>query len=935
MTPKDLKEKIALEYKSLKDDLLNFSSFHTTKRISLFFDSLIIEAFPDIKTQNDFCLIAGGSYSNLELCPYSDVDIMVITRDGLALEDVSKRLKDFFYLFWDASVDLAQSVRTVKEAIGLMKTDFNTYTSFINARYIAGNKELYDGFKNEFKKIDACSVFLVELMKSLRRRRLINVMADNDIFLLEPDVKEGIGGLRDYSFCEWVYYIAKKPFAPLNFLHNNPNIINYENEILFNGGGSRDNAQGGNNNDRYNNARASRGGGNGEEIISETFKLMQLDSSLNAGDIINLYNGKEFILKVRVMMHLIAQKKLDRLTFDIQEKLSHAFYYKDGKFLNKIEYFMHDYYINAKNIHIISRLIINFLIKPEVLVQKSRQLYNLNIEKSVNLGNNLYFENGLICIRDRKIFLTDVKNIFRLLDAYQITGERLDIESINLLKIACSAHRKLIKNDDYAKSFFINLLKKKKRVYQTLLLMHETKILSALIPEFEKIDSLSTNDVYHVYTVDAHSLNGIHYLEDMVNLRINKDLRETFEHLKDGDLLILNFSLLLHDIGKGYSAHHEQVGSKIAVKAAKRMGFDEKSQNCVNFLILNHFLLPLTSERRDIHDPATIKSISYTVKDIRHLQFLFIVSLCDSMAVSKTRFNSWRKMLLVELYDRTLMFLKNSEEYFRNDLYYIDMIYEYVSQFVGKRGYNFLKNITAGNLKGFINDYIGKFYSATRYLMRESPENILLHLKLFSKITGKHRFNFMAKAHIEEDYYEIVICGEDKKTIFSDITGVLSYFDFNIMSADINTRRDGKFIDTFFVNHIYKKVDGKIDWHKLRNTFFNVFNGKVSLYDMFKKKRQNEGLFKKSAPHVSNSVEIYNNLSDEFTVIEIQALDRKGLLYDIGRIFNRFDINIFVSKITTQGNKAFDTFYVKDNGEGKIKSLLKIRNIKKAVIEEL
>jgi UTP:GlnB (protein PII) uridylyltransferase len=235
LTPKDLKEKIALEYKSLKDDLLNFSSFHTTKRISLFFDSLIIEAFPDIKTQNDFCLIAGGSYSNLELCPYSDVDIMVIMRDGLAQEDVSKRLKDFFYLFWDASVDLAQSVRTVKEAIGLMKTDFNTYTSFINARYIAGNKELYDGFKNEFKKIDACSVFLVELMKSLRRRRLINVMVDNDIFLLEPDVKEGIGGLRDYSFCEWVYYIAKKPFAPLNFLHNNPNIINYENEILFNG----------------------------------------------------------------------------------------------------------------------------------------------------------------------------------------------------------------------------------------------------------------------------------------------------------------------------------------------------------------------------------------------------------------------------------------------------------------------------------------------------------------------------------------------------------------------------------------------------------------------------------------------------------------------------------------------------------------------------
>lgn len=905
MTPKDLKEKIALEYKLLRDDLLNFSSFHTTKRISLFFDSLIIDAFSSIYASNDFCLIAGGSYSNLELCPYSDVDIMVITREGLYQEDVAIRLKDFFYLFWDSSVDLAQSVRTVKEATGLMKTDFNTYTSFINARYITGNKELYDGFKNEFKKIDAKSIFLVELMKSLRRRRLINVMVDNDIFLLEPDVKEGIGGLRDYSFCEWVYYIAKKPFAPLNFLHNNPNIINNETEVAL----------------------------NGEDIINETFRLMHLNSSLNAVDIINLYNGKKFILKVRIMMHLIAKKKLDRLTFDIQEKIAGAFYYKDGKFLNKIEYFMHDYYLSAKNIHIISRLIINFLIKPTILIQKSRRIYNLNVERGVDPGDNLYFENGLICIRDREKFLTDVKNIFILLDAYQVTGERLDIESINLLKIACSAHKKLIKNNDYAKSFFINLLKKRKRVYQVLLLMHETKILSALIPEFENIDSLSTNDVYHVYTVDAHSLNGIHYLEDMVNLRTNKDLKETFEHLNSEDLLILNFSLLLHDIGKGYSAHHEQVGSKIAIKVAKRLGIDDKSQDYAGFLILNHFLLPLTSERRDIHDPATIKSISYIVKDIRHLQFLFIVSLCDSMAVSKTRFNSWRKMLLVELYDKTLMFLKNSEEYFRSDLYYIERVYEYVSKFVGKKGYNFLAGIV--NLKGFIVDYISEFYSPNRYLMRESMENILLHLKLFSKIAGSHRFNFVAKAHIEKDYYEIVICGEDKKTMFSDITGVLSYFDFNIMSADINTRKDGKFIDTFFVNHIYKRVDGKIDWHKLRNTFFNVFNGRDLLYDMFKKKRQNDALFKKSAPHVSNSVEIYNNLSDEFTVIEIQALDRKGLLYDIGRIFNRFDINIFVSKITTQGNKAFDTFYVKDNGGYKIKSLLNIRKIKRVIIEEL
>ena len=896
MTPKDLKERIKSKYKALRDDLLNFDSFHTTKEISIFYDSVIIEVFSEIGGGDDFCVMAGGSYSKLELCPYSDIDIMIITKEGLHPEAAAKSLKDFFYLFWDSGVDLAQIVMTVSEAVKLLKEDLKTFTSFFGARYITGNKDLYDNFKNEFKKIDAKSIFLVELMKNLRRRRLINVMADNDIFLLEPDVKEGIGGLRDYSYCEWIYYIAKRNF-----------------EYLSDGVAKT----------------------NEEDSIMATLKHMGLDSSLRKEDIKDLYNGKKFILKVRVMMHLLTQKKTDRLTFDIQENIAKAFYYKDGKFLNKIEYFMHDYYLNAKNIHIISKLIINLFIKPKILIRKPKRGGTAGAndnagENGVNIGENLYLENGLVVLKDREFFLSDAKNIFNLLHIYQSTGRKLDIESINLLKIGGEKYRKSIKNNDFAKDFFISLLKNKKRVYQTLLLMHETKLLSALIPEFEKIDSLSTNDVYHVYTVDAHSLNGIHYLENTAKLNIGGDSKEIFKDLNADDLFILNFSLLLHDVGKGYSAHHESIGSKIAVKVAKRLGLSEESQNCIGFLILNHFLLPLTSERRDIHDPATIKAIAGTIKDVRRLKLLFIVSICDSMAVSKTRFNSWRKMLLLELYGRTLSFLKNTGEYFKNDMYYINNIYELAERLKNIKGFNFLKR--KDDLKGFIAGFVNEFYSPNKYLTRESPENILLHLKLFSKISAERRFNFVAKPHIEEDYYEITICGEDKKTIFSDITGVLSYFDFNIMSADINTRKDGRFIDTFFVNHTYKKVDGDIDWHKLRKTFFNVFNGNISLADMFKDKIKSESLYKKSGPRVSNSAEIYNNISDEFTVIEIQALDRKGLLYDIGRMFNGFNINIFASKITTQGNKAFDTFYVKNDYGNKIKNLLQIRRIKQAIV---
>ena len=642
ITPTELKQKIKSKYALLKDNLFNYDSFHTAKEISLFYDSIIIEAFSLIKGGSEYCIVAGGSYSNLELCPYSDIDIMILTENGLSAEDSARDIKDFFYLFWDAGVDLAQSVMTSAEAIELMSSDLNTYTSFINARYITGNKSLFDKFTSDFKKIDAKLIFLKEIMKSLRKRRLINVMTDNDIFLLEPDVKEAIGGLRDYSYCGWIYYLGVKDIFP-----------------NLDGGGEIVECK-----CKFKKA---------EEMVIAALKANNADTSLKKEDITNLYEGKKFILKTRIMMHLLAGKKNDRLTFDVQENIANAFYYKDGKFLNKIEYFMHDYYLNAKNIHNISKLIINILIEPKILISK----YKEKKQKEIIIENNFFLNNGLIAIKNKELFLSEGRNIFNLLNLYQTSGYRLNAESVNLLKIGGIKYAGKIKNGNFSKDFFMNLLKNKKRVYQTLLLMHETKILSALIPEFEKIDSLSTNDVYHVYTVDAHSLNGIFYLENMANFKINNELKEVFEDLSPEDMLILNFSLLLHDIGKGYSAHHESIGSKIAVKIAKRIGFDSNVSDTVEFLILNHFVLPLTSERRDIHDPATIKYIAGIVKDVRRLKLLFIVSICDSMAVSKTRFNSWRKMLLVELYEKTLSYIKNTEEYFKDDGYYINMVYEY------------------------------------------------------------------------------------------------------------------------------------------------------------------------------------------------------------------------------------------------------------------
>ena len=923
LTSSIVKSKISSEFKSLKQDLLDSSSFDIAAKISAIIDNLIIDAFNENIFSDDVCIIAAGSYSNNELCPFSDIDLMLLIENDADQEILTKKLKNFFYLFWDAAVDLSQSVRLVKEAIGLMEKDLNTYTSFINARYITGNIKLYNDFKLKFKKIKAKDIFLTEIMKSLRKKRLINVLVDNDIFLLEPDVKDGIGGLRDYSWCEWVYYILNKPVESLKFLHYH----NIYNNILKN-----------------------------ENLI--------YGADLNLSDIKYFIKSKEFILKTRIMMHLLSGKKIDRLTFDIQEKVAAAFFYRDIKFLNKIELFMHDYYLNSKNLHINSKIILNELIKKPLLLNyrldindKSDDGQNIIIKKInqkfgiINAKDNIVIEKGYIYIKNKEKFLSAPENPFLLLEIFLKTGRRLDMESVNFLKRAYFLHKNNIVNNKTAIVFFTELLKSRKRVHETLLLMHETNLLSALLPEFKKINSLSTNDVYHIYTVDAHSLNGIHILEEFVNFKIHKDLKNIVFDFNEEDMLVLNLSMLLHDIGKGYAPHHEKIGSKIAVKVAKRLGIGQKSYRMIYFLILNHFLMPLTSERRDMHDPVTIKMIADICKDIKHLKFLFVISLCDSMAVAPGRFNSWRKMLLVELYNKTYSYIEDSLKYYNQDLsYYIDEIYNnynkynnynnIVSEINKNQPANFNikslsseSNFNAEKSKQYIKNYLNSFYYPIKYIQRNSSKKIVSHIKLLSGINDEHIFDYSVEQNKEANYFEFTICGMERKNIFSDITGTLSYYDFNIMSADINTRRDGNFIDIFFIEHIYKDIDSNIEWDKIANVISQIFKGTLtskSISDMFNKKLESYKIYKKSTPHVSSACNFYNNLSEEFTVVEILALDRKGLLYDISKVFNDFKIDIFESKITTMGNKASDTFYVKDERGKKLKSILKIKKIKSA-----
>lgn len=620
---------------------------------------------------------------------------------------------------------------------------------------------------------------------------------------------------------------------------------------------------------------------------------------LEKPDMDALEKSYDFLMKIRFILHYLSGKNLNLLNLSIQRSIASRLGYEDNTNLSAVEQFMRDYYQAAKKIHYFSKLIIRLLVTPKSSSMKK-------------IDDNFFVINKHIYTTTEDVFSKDPLNLLRVF-YYLQKGDYYLAHSTEKLIEKSLQWAEGIRESEAAAHLFDEIISKTDHLAKTLKYMHFTGVLGAYIPEFSKIDCLYQEEEHHQYTVDEHILRAIERLEKLHFSRKHMDRFYKNILKKIPDIRILILAVLFHDIGKYLGKGHAEKGARLVPRILNRLYYPSYIVNFVTELVRKHLLMTHTFQMHDIENEEIIKRFAAEVGEIDFLNYLTLLTYLDVTSVSENLWTAWKSTLLQILYNNTYNYLiegalplEEMEEYARR-------IEKYV-----------LKEYEETKYSDIARDFLKKV--PKKYLLSYSIYQILYHIKVAYRARNKeifitHRYIRKTKS------YMVTICTRDQIRLFSRITGVLSYFGLNIVSADIFTRSDGMAIDTIYFTSNFALT--RYDWEKVKKMMYEVIRGETDLEDKLRQKMK--AIEQHSRPHITFD----NELLSDYTVAYIKAQDRIGLLYNVTGAFSDMGLTIKYSKIMTEGGTAIDTFYFTDMAGRKVLDEIVLSRLEKRIWERL
>lgn len=596
---------------------LPFESAKTIASYSFLKDNLISYAFDLVKsilqpkkstqTTSDYIsIIAVGGYGRAQMAPHSDVDLLFLTQ-AKPNPRVEKIIEDMLYILWDMRLKIGYSTRSINQCVQLGKTDQTIKTALLEHRYLCGHEDLYSKFGKQLKNnlFNASAAEYVEEKLDERAKR--HERQGGQRYMVEPNVKEGKGGLRDLQSLFWITkYIA--------------------------------------------NATTHK------EMIDQGYFTQQEYDNFKA--------AHNFLWAVRCHLHLSANRASEQLTFDHQIEVAKRFGYKGGRGMRGVERFMQDYFRHTTHVGELTRV---FLTALEARQLKSTQSLGdrfrnmlwrtLNIDGKVSEGFRL--EQGRINIIDPEMFLKDPINILRLFEEGLKTGFLIHQDAMRVVTANLKKITSRVRKNSETQRIFMSLLLDYGNPERALRRMNELGVLGAIIPEFKRIIALMQFNFYHSYTVDEHTIQCISFLARIEQGILKEELPIASEILKSSvDRRVLYIAMLLHDIGKGLPEDHSIAGANIAKKIAPELGLSTLETQRVVWLVENHLVMSDFAQKRDLSDPRTVSNFGKIVKTTSNLNLLTVLTVCDIMGVGPGALNNWKAQLLRELYTNTRNLIK-------------------------------------------------------------------------------------------------------------------------------------------------------------------------------------------------------------------------------------------------------------------------------------
>ncbi|MBB4216122.1 [protein-PII] uridylyltransferase [Rhizobium sp. BK212] len=834
--------------------------------ITVLYNFATAHIFP--RQKDKFAVTAVGGYGRDTLAPGSDIDLLFLFLPRPA-EETHKAVEFMLYVLWDMGFKVGHATRTVEECIALSKSDMTIRTAILEMRYICGLQRLETELETRFDKEIVTGTGPEFIAAKLAERDERHRKAGDTRYLVEPNVKEGKGGLRDLHTLFWIskYYYHVRDQAELVKLG---------------------------------------------VLSKHEYRLLE--------------KADDFLWAVRCHMHFLTGKAEERLSFDIQREIAEAFGYHTRPGLSAVERFMKHYFLVAKDVGDLTRILCAALEDQQAkTIPGLTGVISRFTHRNRKIAGSVEFveDRGRITLADPEVFKRDPVNIIRLFHVADINGLEFHPDALKRVTRSLALIDNSLRENDEANRLFMSILTSKRDPALILRRMNEAGVLGRFIPEFGKIVAMMQFNMYHHYTVDEHLIRTVDILSEIDKGRA-EELHPLANKLISGieDREALYLAVLLHDIAKGRQEDHSIAGARVARKLCARFALSQKQTEIVVWLIEEHLTMSMVAQTRDLTDRKTITDFADRVQSLERLKMLLILTICDIRAVGPGVWNGWKGQLLRTLYYETELLLAGGfSEVSRKER----------------------ANAAAEALHAALADWSQKdrnTYTKLHY------QPYLLSVPLEDQI--RHA-NFIRQADkagqalattVRTDSFhaitEITVLSPDHPRLLAVIAGACAAAGANIVDAQIFTTSDGRALDTI---HVSREFPDDADELRRAATIGrmieDVLSGRKRLPEVIATRTRNRK--KSKAFVIPPSVNITNSLSNKFTVIEVECLDRPGLLSEITAVLSDLSLDIQSARITTFGEKVIDTFYVTDLVGQKISGDSKRANITarmKAVMAE-
>ncbi|MEY2601676.1 MAG: [protein-PII] uridylyltransferase [Verrucomicrobiota bacterium] len=803
--------------------------------------------------ETSLALIGLGGYGRGELNPFSDVDVMLLHGVGKVSPYVEGMAEQILYLLWDIGFKVGHSTRSMKEALAQANRDMLTKTAMLESRFLTGDRELAQEFRDQFRRkcVDGSEREYVE--SRMRDQEARHRKFGDSVYMQEPNLKNGCGGLRDYQNLLWMSYFKEGALTTTHLV--------------------------------------------GRDWLSES-------------DQRRIEMAYDFLLRLRTDLHYFSKRAADVLHLNLQEEIARRLRYGEKNDQRASEALMRDYYKHTRNIFRVTERITEQFASGYATSGTRALFAFLPLRRGTETKLGAFtVRHGQLHTDQRDLFKTDPLEMMR---AFQLAQEHNVDFSPELEDLTSRALGQVTRTYRYAKpprEIFKEMLSKKGEVGRTLRLMHRVDFLGRYIPEFGQLTCLVQHEFFHRYTADEHTLLCLDKLDALIRTSDSKLIayRHLFENLDDPFVLYL--ALLLHDTGRAVGARpHSEASALFAQSVAKRLQLSPEQRKSLILLVDHHVTLSNTAQQRNLDDPATIAEFANVVRSQKNLHALMLLTLADGQGTSGQSWSDWKESLVWQLFHATSQYLADQKSYHEQTKIERESLEVAVAAELPS---DFAEEIEAHF----------EFMPDNYFRASEVPE-IVKHLRLFRSFfenaSAEHDRALLPaidwEAFPQFGHSIATLCTWDRQELLAKIAGSFSIVPLNIISADIFPRGDHTILAIFRVCDMKQRAVTEVgDRTVVENTLRNAFEVETfefgPLLEQARHKIQHRRLQELEFPA---GISIDNKAHPAYTLVQIEAPDRVGLLYDLLTGLGQEGANIVLSRISTQKGAAIDTFYITD-----------------------